>query len=145
MQNWKSFLLFIRVALFVIILTACTRTAISPPATPLPLPTMTLSTPPISSTSAEPAAGFPAQPVGVPFPTESWPGESKRVRAVVIIYGGKLIYERYSPNKDDGPGKIMPSYSLAKSFTSALVHRPSRCASRRCKLPAGSTHALRAS
>jgi Beta-lactamase class C and other penicillin binding proteins len=48
-------------------------------------------------------------------------GESKRVRAVIIIYGGKLIYERYSPNKDDGPGKIMPSYSLAKSFTSALV------------------------
>jgi CubicO group peptidase (beta-lactamase class C family) len=48
-------------------------------------------------------------------------GEPKRLRAVVIVYGGKLIYERYSPNKEDGPGKIMPSYSLAKSFTSALV------------------------
>jgi len=48
-------------------------------------------------------------------------GGPKRVRAVVIIQGGKLIYERYSPDKEDGPGRIMPSYSIAKSFTSALV------------------------
>jgi CubicO group peptidase (beta-lactamase class C family) len=80
----------------------------------------------------------------VPFPADTWPeaewpsgvdqtvvdeavdlafadGGAKRVRAVVIVYGGKLIYERYSPNNEDGPGRIMPSHSLAKSFTSALV------------------------
>lgn len=100
--------------------------------------------PPAATLSAEPAEGFPPQPEGVPYPTATWvegdwpsginrvsvdeavdlafaDGGSKRVRAVVIIYGGKLIYERYSPNSEDGPGKIMPSYSIAKSFTSALV------------------------
>jgi len=99
---------------------------------------------PGSATTAGPASAFPTQPDGVPFPTKTWPkgdwptgvdravvdeavdlafaeGGSKRVRAVVIIHGGKLIYERYSPNREDGPGKIMPSYSIAKSFTSALV------------------------
>jgi hypothetical protein len=33
---------------------------------------------------------------------------AKEAWAVVIIQGGKLIYE-HSPNKDDGPGKT-PSY-----------------------------------
>jgi CubicO group peptidase (beta-lactamase class C family) len=99
---------------------------------------------PGSATTAVPSSAFPTQPDGVPFPTKTWPkgewpigvdravvdeavdlafaeGGSKRVRAVVIIHGGKLVYERYSPNREDGPGKIMPSYSIAKSFTSALV------------------------
>jgi CubicO group peptidase (beta-lactamase class C family) len=80
----------------------------------------------------------------VPFPTEAWPqgewpsgvdraaidaavetafadGGPSRVRAIIIVHGGKLVYERYSPNEDDGPYKLMPSYSVAKSFTSALV------------------------
>lgn len=93
---------------------------------------------------AEQATAFPPQPEGVAFPTESWPegdwprgvdraavdeavdasfadGGEPRVRAVVIIHGGKLVYERYSPNPADGPTKVMPSFSMAKSFTSALV------------------------
>ena len=107
-----------------------------------PAPTEVASFTP--ETTAETLPPFPPQPEGVPFPTKSWPkgdwpdgvdqdvidkavelafadGAPKRVRAVIIIYGGKLIYERYSPNEADGPGKVMPSYSLAKSFTSALV------------------------
>lgn len=138
MQNQVSVLKMLRVILLTVTLTACSATiAVTPDAT---LPTV-FSTPTLR---AEPAAGFPPQPEDVPFPTESWPkgewpagvdrtavdeavglafadGGQKRVRVVVIIYGGKLIYERYSPNKNDGPGKIMPSYSIAKSFTSALV------------------------
>jgi CubicO group peptidase (beta-lactamase class C family) len=121
-----------------VILTACSAAVTS---TPTALPTVA---PPTPTLKPEPAAGFPAQPEGIPFPTETWPkgewpgnidqgtvdaavdlafadGGAKRVRAVVIIYKGKLIYERYSPNKNDGPGKIMPSYSIAKSFTSALT------------------------
>ena len=146
MHFQKSICVKISVVLLVITLTACGYGVSSTPVLPTPmsratqpqvLPTATLST--------EPAAGFPPQPEGVPFPTtDSWPegewpsgvdqavvdeaadpafadGGPKRVRAVVIIYGGKLIYERYSPNAEDGPGKIMPSYSIAKSFTSALV------------------------
>jgi CubicO group peptidase (beta-lactamase class C family) len=42
-------------------------------------------------------------------------------RAMVIIHGGRLVYERYSPNEVDGRSRIMPSFSIAKSFTSALV------------------------
>jgi CubicO group peptidase (beta-lactamase class C family) len=90
------------------------------------------------------ASGFPPQTDGVPFPTEAWPegawpagvhrgmvdeavdeafadGGFARVRAVVIIHRGHLVYERYSPNAADGRSKIMPSFSIAKSFTSALV------------------------
>ena len=91
-----------------------------------------------------PASGFPSQPEGVTFPTETWPegdwpagidravvdeavdeafadGGFARVRAVVIIHGGRLVYERYSPNEVNGRSKIMPSFSIAKSFTSVLV------------------------
>jgi CubicO group peptidase (beta-lactamase class C family) len=94
--------------------------------------------------AAEQAAGFPPQPEGVSFPTESWPegewpsgvdraavdeavdvafadGGAERVRAVVVVHGGELVYERYSPNEADGPAKVLPGWSLAKSFTSALV------------------------
>ena len=121
-----------------VILSACNATAaVTPEATLTPVP-------PTPTLRTEPAANFPHQPEDVPFPTDAWTkgewpdgvdrtgvdeavdlafadGGQKRVRAVVIIYQGKLIYERYSPNKNDGPGKIMPSYSIAKSFTSALV------------------------
>jgi CubicO group peptidase (beta-lactamase class C family) len=87
---------------------------------------------------------FPSQPQGVRFPTRSWPrgewpspadraavddavdvalndGGEARVRAVVIVKGGKLVYERYSPNREDGRDKAMPGFSMAKSITSALV------------------------
>jgi CubicO group peptidase (beta-lactamase class C family) len=98
-----------------------------------------------SETAAEQAAAaFPPQPQGVPFPTEDWregawpsgvdpaeidgavdaafaAGGRARVRAVVIVHGGELVYERYSPNREDGPYRQMRGHSLAKSFTSALV------------------------
>jgi CubicO group peptidase (beta-lactamase class C family) len=139
MQAPMRFLRMIRIAVSMVILTACNAAVASSPTT---LPTLPAS--PTPGLQAAPAAGFPAQPKDVPFPTDSWPqgewpsgvdqasvdeavdlafadGGQKRVRAVVIIYRGQLIYERYSPNTNDGPGKIMPSYSIAKSFTSALV------------------------
>ena len=97
-----------------------------------------------SSTAPEARSGFPPQPAGVPWPTEEWTeapwpqgadrlavdeatdlafadGAAERVRAVVIVHGGAIVYERYSPNPDDGPSVIMPSYSVAKSVTSAAV------------------------
>jgi hypothetical protein len=45
----------------------------------------------------------------------------QRVRAVVIVHGGQIVYERYSPNPADHASAMMSSYSIAKSFTSALV------------------------
>lgn len=138
MQTKTVLLRFIRIGVLTAMLTACSAAVTN---TPTALPTVV---PPTPTLKPEPAAGFPPQPEGIPFPTESWPegewpndidpialddavelafanGGAKRVRAVVIIYRGELIYERYSPNKNDGPGKIMPSYSIAKSFTSALA------------------------
>ena len=93
---------------------------------------------------AQRPAVFPSQPQGVRFPTRSWPrgewltaadraavddavdvalndGGDARVRAIVIVKGGKLVYERYSPNREDGRDKAMPGFSMAKSITSALV------------------------
>lgn len=93
---------------------------------------------------AVPAAGFPPQPDGVPFPTEEWPegewpggvdrtavdrtvdtafadGGLPRVRAVLIVHGGEIVYERYSPNPADGRSVAMPGFSMAKSATAALA------------------------
>ncbi len=96
------------------------------PATALPLP-----------------VGYPAQPAGVPWPTSSWPTAAlpagvdqaaldaavavafgapdaqARVRSIVVVHGGSIVYERYHPL--DGPDVVMSSFSVAKSFTSALV------------------------
>ena len=36
-------------------------------------------------------------------------------------HGGAIVYERYSPNPADGPDEVMPSYSMAKSVTSAMI------------------------
>jgi CubicO group peptidase (beta-lactamase class C family) len=98
-----------------------------------------------TSTTAETTTGpFPAQPDGVPWPTEAWArgelppgvdrtvidaatdtafagGAADRVRATVIVHGGAVVYERYAPNPDDGPDVIMPSYSVAKSVTMAAI------------------------
>jgi CubicO group peptidase (beta-lactamase class C family) len=40
---------------------------------------------------------------------------------VVIVHGGAIVYERYSPNPNDGPNEVMPSFSIAKSITSAMI------------------------
>jgi CubicO group peptidase (beta-lactamase class C family) len=87
---------------------------------------------------------FPEQPAGVPWPTREWAeaawpdgvdkaavdaatdtafhdGAGERVRAVVIVHVGAKVYERYSPHPDDGPNEIMPSYSMAKAVTSAMI------------------------
>jgi CubicO group peptidase (beta-lactamase class C family) len=44
-----------------------------------------------------------------------------RVRALVVVHGGAIVHERYSPHPGDGPEVVMPSYSIAKSVTSAMV------------------------
>lgn len=82
---------------------------------------------------------LPVQPADVPWPTEAWPvgpapenadfdalvkqafetdafGET---HAMVVIQGGKLIFERYGAGF--GPEKTYPSWSMAKSMTQALV------------------------
>jgi CubicO group peptidase (beta-lactamase class C family) len=102
------------------------------------------STPLSSGEAAQPATAFPPQPEGVPFPTGEWPeaewpsnvdradvdqavdtsfaeGGSPRVRAVVVVHGGEIVYERYSPNRADGRSVTMPGFSMAKSLTSALA------------------------
>jgi CubicO group peptidase (beta-lactamase class C family) len=102
------------------------------------------SAPPADGEGAAPAAGFPPQPAGVPFPTEEWPeaewpsgvdrtgvdrtvdtafadGGLPRVRAVLIVHGGEIVYERYSPNRADGRSVAMPGFSMAKSIASALA------------------------
>jgi CubicO group peptidase (beta-lactamase class C family) len=80
----------------------------------------------------------------VPWPTDAWArgewpvgvdadaieaatdvamadGALQRVRATVIVHRGAIVYERYSPNSADGPDVVMPSYSVAKSVTSAFI------------------------
>ena len=102
------------------------------------------SAPAATDQGAAPAAGFPPQPDGVPFPTEEWPegewpsgvdrtavdrtvdtafadGGTPRVRAVLIVRGGEIVYERYSPNRSDGRSVAMPGFSMAKSIASALA------------------------
>jgi CubicO group peptidase (beta-lactamase class C family) len=107
----------------------------------------TTTTQPSTTTTTTPTVvslGFPSQPEGVPYPTVAWPegpwpegvdraavddatdialagGADERVRAVVIVHRGQLVYERYSPNADDGAAVVMPSYSIAKSITSAMI------------------------
>ncbi len=51
--------------------------------------------------------------------TEPYPGKKQRTRAVVVIYDGQLIAEKYAPgfNKDTK----MYGWSMAKSFTAALL------------------------
>jgi CubicO group peptidase (beta-lactamase class C family) len=119
----------------------------SDPARPVPdedAAAVDTSAPAASGDAAQPAAGFPPQPDGVPFPTDDWPegewpagvdrtavdravdtsfadGRSPRVRAVLVVHGGEIVYERYSPNRADGRSVAMPGFSMAKSVTSALA------------------------
>jgi CubicO group peptidase (beta-lactamase class C family) len=89
-------------------------------------------------------APLPRQPSGVPWPTEMWAtgplpagtdeaalgvamaeafdganpalGET---RAVVVVSGGRIVLERYTAGY--GPDMPLPSWSMAKSVTHALV------------------------
>lgn len=47
------------------------------------------------------------------------PDATGRVRSIVVVQGGEITYERYHPL--DGPEQLMESYSVAKSFTSAVI------------------------
>lgn len=47
------------------------------------------------------------------------PDNPERVRSIVVVKGGKIVYERYHPL--DTADTIMESFSVAKSFTSSLV------------------------
>ena len=47
------------------------------------------------------------------------PDAGSGVRSVVVMQGGAIVYERYHPSV--GPDTVMASYSVAKSFTSAIV------------------------
>jgi CubicO group peptidase (beta-lactamase class C family) len=87
---------------------------------------------------------FPDQPADVPWPTTEWSvadlpadvdpaaidaaveeafnaGKAERVGAVLIVHRGAIVYERYSPNPEDGPEVVAPSYSMSKSVLSALI------------------------
>jgi CubicO group peptidase (beta-lactamase class C family) len=120
-------------------------------ATPTPSPARPSAAPSLAEPSVAPSAtsiaglgAFPEQPDGVPWPTEEWArgawpsgvdraaveaatdtamadGGLERVRATIIVHGGAIVFERYSPNSSDGPDVVYPSYSVAKSVTSALV------------------------
>ncbi len=92
---------------------------------------------------AAPLVPLPAQPADVPWPTQRWPagplppgvdvgalaklldvvdrtddllGET---RAVVLVYRGRLVAERYRPGF--GPAMRLVSWSMAKSITQAIV------------------------
>lgn len=88
---------------------------------------------------------LPAQPTGVPWPTEAWPagdlppglGRTRfaalldeafaakstptlgETHALVVVQGGRLRYEQYG--EGHGPDDTYPSWSMAKSITQALV------------------------
>lgn len=47
------------------------------------------------------------------------PDATGRVRSIVIVQDGRIVYERYHPL--DGPDTVMQSYSVAKSVTSAAI------------------------
>jgi len=51
--------------------------------------------------------------------TEPYPGKKQRTRAVVVVYNGQLVAEKYAPgfNKDTK----MYGWSMAKSITGALI------------------------
>ncbi|MDQ0463188.1 CubicO group peptidase (beta-lactamase class C family) [Caulobacter ginsengisoli] len=87
-------------------------------------------------------APLPAQPAATPWPTQGWPlgdlpagvdlaplldqafgpeaaAHLGETQAVVIIQGGRLIFERYGQGR--GPDDTCHSWSKAKSITQALV------------------------
>jgi CubicO group peptidase (beta-lactamase class C family) len=125
----------------VVTTTVVTDTTELPPETTQPAPDTTA--PPPETTAAADADGYPDQPDGVPFPSSEWPvaelppgvdraaidaatdtafgapDAQSRVRSIVVVQGGAIVYERYHPL--DGPDMVYSSFSVAKSFTSALI------------------------
>lgn len=89
---------------------------------------------------------YPSQPEGTPWPTETWPegplppevdatevqavldrafgelspNEFQTTDAVVVVYRGEVVAERYRPGFGDA-STVHRSWSMAKSFTQALV------------------------
>jgi len=84
---------------------------------------------------------YPPQPEDVPWPTDDWPtgdlpaevraevdavvradyaagDEFDRVEAVLVVHGGRLVYESYN---DWDPQARHNSWSMAKSITAAMV------------------------
>ena len=79
----------------------------------------------------------------MPFPTAAWstgplppgvdgglidaavlqafgaPDAASRVQSIVVVQGGRIVHEQYHPL--DGPDKQYNSFSVAKSFASALI------------------------
>ena len=47
------------------------------------------------------------------------PDAASRVQSIVVVRGGEIVYERYHPL--DTADEIMNSYSVSKSFTSAVI------------------------
>lgn len=121
---------------------ATTEPATTERATTEPATTEPATTEPATTTAPLPV-GYPAQPAGVPYPAADWPtaplpagvdraaidaavdvafgpadGPSG-VRSIVVVQGGAIVYERYHPSS--GPDTVFSSYSVAKSFTSAII------------------------
>ena len=104
------------------------------PTTETPAPTLPIT---------DEASDYPAQSPDVPYPTLEWPvGElpdgvdaavldaavatafgaddaDARVRALVVVKAGEIVYERYHPL--DSADQATSSFSVAKSFTSSIV------------------------
>ncbi len=111
---------------------ATTLPVATPPPTIAPAPTSTIAPP---TTLAAPAGGV--------FPRAEWstaelpagadqaaldaavdaafgaPDATARVQSIVVVQGGEIVYERYHPLDD--VDEIMNSFSVAKSFTSAVI------------------------
>jgi CubicO group peptidase (beta-lactamase class C family) len=105
-----------------------------PPPTDAPAPTLPVT---------DEASSYPEQSPDVPYPTTEWPvGElpdgidrgvldtavatafgaddaEARVRSLVVVKGGEIVYERYHPL--DTPDQATSSFSVAKSVTSAII------------------------
>lgn len=94
--------------------------------------------------AAQPLHPLPSQPAGVAWPTRQWAtAEPARdvdrarldraiteafagvhpqmgeTRAVVLVQSGRIVFERYAPGF--GPDTRLVSWSVAKSFTQAMV------------------------
>jgi CubicO group peptidase (beta-lactamase class C family) len=117
---------------------------------------MTYRAPPIgvrpvnAPVDVTPLVPLPAQPAGVPWPTDEWPigpvpsgvelgplmdaafdpaGPLAETYAVVVVHRGRLVYERYAGRlpRLEGPGRPVAaevpllSWSMAKSMLHAVV------------------------
>jgi CubicO group peptidase (beta-lactamase class C family) len=91
----------------------------------------------------DPPSIYPEQAPDVPYPTVEWPigdlpdgvdvaaldaavatafgadDAEARVRSLLVVKRGEIVYERYHPL--DSADQATPSWSVAKSFTSAIV------------------------